>query len=46
MIDVEPLASIDQKEKGEVPPLKQKMDFSVPIESKLMSDAIKITETF
>lgn len=46
VIDVEPLASIDPKEKDEVPLLKPKMDFGVPMEGKLMSDAMKITKTF
>lgn len=45
VIDVEPLASLDPKEQGMVPLLKQKMDFSTPMEGKLMGDAMKITRT-
>lgn len=45
VIDVEPPASIDHKEKRMVPPLKWKMDFSMPLEGKLMGNAMKITRT-
>lgn len=45
VIDVQPLASIKPKGKGAVPPLKWKMEFSTPMEGKLMSDAMKITRT-
>lgn len=37
VLDVKPLASIDPKEKGEVPSLKQKIDFGMPLEGKLMT---------
>lgn len=45
VIDVEPLATIEPKGKGAMPPLKPKMEFSTPMEGKLMSDAMKITKT-
>lgn len=45
VVDVEPLAIIDSKEKVGVPPLKQKMDFGMHMEGKLMSDAMKIIRT-
>lgn len=42
MIHVEPLARIDPEEKDEAFPLKRKMNFNIPWEGQLMSDAIKI----
>lgn len=45
VIDVELLASIEPKRKGVVPLLKQKMEFSTPMEGILMSDVMKITRT-
>lgn len=45
VIDVEPLASIDPKDKGVVPLLKPNMEFSKPREKKLMKDVMKITRT-
>lgn len=45
VIDVKPLASIDPTEKVGIFPLKRKMDFEMPLENKLIGDAMKITRT-